>query len=226
MKGFVVTLRDDGLFEAPSRHPGRSAVRVMHDTEAFPSPWLAISQDGTGLEWASLASFQCLDQALDFAVREALSVSVTPGYAVEMPGGMSFSRPGRIALEQVMASAGWVYVNSLIGFVMVKTPDGTNVMEARTEVMGLLKGTQASLGEVNLSDRDEEGMHWCADVSLPFEGFMRFEEIEAEAKAAFAAEAIDVIPHFDFRTRASVARGKQATVIAFPADRIVKRPAA
>lgn len=222
MKGFVVTLREDGLFEAPCVRPGSSSIRVIYDSYSPSSPWIALSLDDTGGKWARLDGFHCLDAAIDFAVRSALGEQMVPEYGVRMPDGTSFRRPGRIALEQVMASAGWLFVNSLVGFSMVTTGPEATVFDARGVMAERLKGSPAWLGDVNLADQDDEGLHWCADINLTYEGFVRVEDIDGEARAAFAAEGIQVIPHFDFRTRTSVSVSN-ASVIAFPEDRIVRR---
>ena len=222
MQGFVVALREDGLFEAASGRPGHSSVRVIFDGYSPASPWVAIALDGTGVMWERLDSFQSLDSALDFAVRQAFLMDALHEYSVKLPDGTSFKRPGRIGAEQVMASAGWLFVNSLIGFSMVATPVSSTVFDARAEMLRRIAGTTLKLGEVSLSDQDEEGMHWCADLTLAYEGFVRIEEIDKEARAAFSAEGVDVIPHFDFRTRTSVV-SSQAAVIPFPEDRIVRK---
>lgn len=224
MRGFIVNLREDGLFEALSADPARPAVRVMCDSSHPGSPWTAIVPDLEGAGWTGVASFHSLDDALDFAVAEATGLPVT-SYEVRLPDGIRFSRPGRVGAEQVMASAGWLYVSSLIGFAMTTTPQGTTPFQARAAMRTRIEGTQAVLGDVCLSDEDEEGMHWCADLMLPFEGFVRMEDIEAEARAAFAAEGIEVIPHYDFRTRTSL-RTAGASIIPFPADRIRSRQTA
>lgn len=224
MQGFVVTLREDGLFEAFSADPACPALRVGCDPAQPGSPWTVLVPDRMGPGWAVVATFHSLDEALDFAVAEATG---TPGsaYDVRLPDGACFSRPGRVGAEQVMASAGWVYVISLIGFAMATTPSGTTSFEARAVMRSRIEGTGVRLGEVCLSDEDDEGMHWCADLMLPYEGFLRIEEIGAEAKAAFAAEGVEVIPHFDFRTRTSL-RSSGASIIPFPPERIRQRQSA
>jgi len=224
MQGFVVTLREDGLFEALSADPARPSVRVMCDSGQPGSPWMTVVPDREGAGWKATASFWSLDEAIDRAVAEATGM---PGvaYEVRLPDGVRFARPGRVGAEQVLASAGWLYVTSLIGFAMVTTPSGTTPFEARAVMRGRVQGKQAVLGEVCLSDEDEDGKHWCADLMLPFEGFLRTEEIEAEARAAFAAEGIEVIPHFDFRTRTSLSMAG-ASIIPFPYDRVRKRQSA
>lgn len=222
MLGFAVTLREDGLFEAPSSLPGRSSVRVTCDGRLPASPWVVLALDETGLKWTQIASFHGLDEALNCAVCEALCVDTVQEYTVKLPDGTRFKRPGRIGAEQVMASAGWIFVNSLIGFSMVTMPQPSTVFDARAEMLRRIAGTALKLGEVSLSDQDEEGLHWCADLTLSYEGFVLVAEIEAEAKAAFAAEGVEVIPHFDFRTRTSVVSA-QASILPFPEDRIVRK---
>lgn len=225
MQGFVVALRKDGLFEAAPSAPGRATVRIIHDGMAESAPWTVIAPDETGVKWAPFRNFESLDQALDCAAGEAFGLEANQEYSVSLPDGTRFKRPGRIGAEQVMASAGWVYVVGLIGFSMLTTSSDANVFDARTAMRRRIAGTNLKLGEVSLADSDEDGLHWCADLTLAWEGFIRLEDIEMEAKAAFAAEGVEVIPHFDFKLRTSLSLS-EALVIPFPTDRVRKSSAA
>lgn len=222
MKGFVVHLREDGLFEAPAVAPGGSSVRIVYESADQRHPWVAMSLDDMGVKWRRMKGFHSLDEALDFSVSQVNWERTVCEYSVRLPDGMSFQRPGRLPAEQVMASAGWVFVTSLIGYAMVTTERNGNAFGVRAVMAKRLLGCQARIGDIDLSDADEEGLHWCIDLSLPYEGFIKVEDIGAEAKAAFAADKVDVMPHFDFRPRSNVAM-TEATVIAFPEDRIVRR---
>lgn len=222
MKGFVVQLREDGLFEAKPAFPGESSVRVVCEPADQRMPWVALSLDADGLKWTRLRGFHSLDEALDFAVEQAHWDGPLHGYSVRMPDGMAFQRPGRLPVEQVMASAGWFFVTSLVGYAMVTADHGSNAMEVRSEMLRRLEGSDARIGDVNPSDEDSEGRHWCIDLDYPYEGFIHVDDVRREAQAAFAADGIEVIPHFDFRPRTSLAV-KEAAVIAFPEDRIVRR---
>jgi len=222
MKGFAVNLRDDGLFEASSAYPGESSVRIMHDSSDRHCPWVALTLDPGEVKWMPLKSFHSLDDALDFAVGEVNWDRELHEYTVRIPDGMSFRRPGRLPAEQVMASAGWYFVTSLIGYVMMKTPHDGNAFDVRSELSRRLEGKKTRIGDVDLSDRDEEGLHWCIDLNLPYEGFIHVDDVEAEARAAFAVEGVEVIPNFNFQPRTNVAM-QEASVIAFPEDRIVRR---
>lgn len=223
MQGFTVRLRPDGVFEAPSRYVGRSSVRVLHDPASPCAPWACAALDDEGIKWERLRSFASLDAALDFSVLEAIRDVDLPHYAIALPCGTRFRRPGRVPVEQAMASAGWLYVNAFIGFGMFVTPAEATAFDVRQIALSRVEGTNASVGSVDLSDEDGEGKHWCVDYLLPCDGFLQEEEMQAEARSAFASEGVEVIPHFDFRMRTSVA-AKDAAVSPFPIDRIVRRP--
>jgi len=214
MRGIEISLREDGLFEAKASVPGAEGVRITHDVRHPDAPWIALGVDETGVRWVQLGAFSSLDGALDFAAR-SVSGDLRQAYSVVLPDGTRFLRPGRKPAEEVMASAGWVFVTSLIGFFMVQTEPGTGVFDARRTASETIASADVMLGEVHFVEADDDGLHWCADVSLEYDGFLRIEEIETEARAAFAAAGADVLPYYDFRTRVPVA-GRSATIIQFP----------
>lgn len=224
MRGIEITLREDGLFEAKSERAEGKDIRITHDARNPDEPWVALAQDETGVLWKPLQSFHSLDDALIFAAYSVAEDSYRHAFTVKLPDGTSFLRPGRRSAEEVMSSGGWSYVTTLIGFFMVTVDEDEGQFEARNVAMSRVDGFDVRLGEVHFVEQDEDGSHWCADISIDHDGFIEVEKIEAVARGAFRDAGVEVMPLFDFRTRAPVA-GRTADVIEFPGSRS-KRSAA
>lgn len=219
MNAHLIELSVSDGFETVGHGPMGRIVKVLFEDNVPSMPWMVVEQDVDGVKWTVLNTFGSLDDALILAMSTAHG-DVTK-FTVRLPDGSSFSRPGNKPAEQVLASFGWVFVTELIGFMMHKSGKAETSFEVRSDIQKQIDSQDVRLGEVHLSDENLLENHWCADLSLDYFGWVRSDEIEAEAMAAFNAEKVDVIPYFDYRARPHVS-ASTAVVIQFPMERIRK----
>lgn len=218
MAAIVVNMLDDGAFEVVGSQG--EGVRVLNNDEGSNKSWVIMKRDWTGVRWEVLWDFTSLDSALNAAVYEATGEE-KPDYEVRLPDGMKFKRPGLKTAEEVMASAGWYFMAELIGFIPLTTSTDRSAFDVRAEYAKMIKGDDVRLGDVNISDEDDEGRHWIADVVLDYRGWLHLDEVNAAAAEEFRKEGLNVIPFFDHRTRTNVACS-EAVILQFPMDRVVR----
>ena len=219
MSGLVISLCADGAFD---RGDGR--WQVARDDGFAPRPWALVSRDGSGRS-SVLDNYECLDEAL--AALASSGDGESPArFRVELPCGASFSRPGRVPAEEVMASMGWVYVRNFKGYKPLSFAAGSCPKAVRAAFRDSLP-RGAMLGQATVAGTDGATEAWCADVFVAHEGFVRFADIGSEAGAAFARVGADVVPgSFDF-VAGTPAAGRGAEVVEFKSLRAAReRPAA
>jgi hypothetical protein len=188
MQGFEVTLEDHGLFHVPALRPEDGDRKIAYDPETKRNPWVITEMDATS-RWHRVLSFTTLDEALDWAVSAATGI-LRPNYRVMLPCGQHFSRPGRVPAESVLSSMGWVYVTHLIGFHHFNSPAPCSEHRARRHFIEHVQDSPSVVvGDVTPCD-DGENCFWIADLRIPFDGFIRREDIEAEKNISFASERI------------------------------------
>lgn len=201
MSAYEITLSATGMFEIPALAAGGETLRVGCNSEDQVLPWFVLGTDEIGVKWRRVRSFGDLDSALDFAVSQISGADIHE-YDVRLPCGQVFRRPGRVPAEQVMASMNWLYVEEMCGYSAFTTNISAGNSEARKEIFEKVRDTQIELGSVDLVEEAEGRRHWCADVSIPFQGFIHRDDIEAQFKISFAAEGFPVIDEMmDFRAR-------------------------
>lgn len=207
MNALNVTLSDDGAFEITSQLPGKRDFRIIHDGAHDCHPWKVVSELGGSGIWREEDSFQNLDEAMDWAVSLSTETFPAPGYGVTLPCGTFFSRPGRVKIEDVMASIGWVYVVSVDGYSPAPFPKNTNHQTVKSYFEDLVSDTAAILGSVDpeVDDADESGMvMWIADIKIPVYGFIRTDRAQAMFLDIFEQEGIPSTNSFDYTTRINV----------------------
>lgn len=201
MQGFEVKLSDTGMFEIPALAPGWESFRIGCNSEDVGTPWCVLGTDETGVKWRRIRSFSTLDQALNFAVSSVENDESIREFNVLLPCGGRFRRPGRIAAEEVMASMGWIYVETVTGFAMLSTPATSGDLQARKEFLKIIEDTQLTLGSVDLTDEVDGKRHWCADVTVSYECFIHRDDLDTQFALSFASEGLKVITHMDYRAR-------------------------
>jgi hypothetical protein len=223
MNAINVTLSGDGAFEINSPYPGKRDFRIVHDGAHDCHPWKVVSDLGETGFWRDEDSFQNLDEAMDWAVSLSSETYPTPGYGVTLPCGTFFSRPGRVKIEDVMASIGWVYVISVRGYSPITFPKGTPVSSITSHFEDLVEDTGAILGSVDRenptdSEADSGLEMWLADITIPISGFIQTDFAVHTFKSIFEEEGIPSTEYFDYATRVNVSP-HSANVIDFAAAR-------
>lgn len=196
MQGFEVTLEDHGLFLVPAMHPYDGDRKIAYDSELPRRPWVITQKDTATCRWTRIDSFATLDDALTRAVSDASGLA-RPNFRVRLPCGQQFSRPGRIRAEDVLSSLGWTYVTHLVGFSAFSSDLGCTETTARRHFLDLVKNSPTVVvGDVVSNDEGDDRL-WIADLHIPFDGFIRREDIENEKNVTFALEGIPLIEGFD-----------------------------
>lgn len=196
MQGFEVTLEDHGLFLVPALHPYDTDRKIAFDSEIARRPWVITQMDPATCRWERVDSFSTLDEALNAAVSEASGLP-RPNFRVRLPCGQHFSRPGRVSAESVLSSLGWVYVTHLVGFAHFFSETSCSEARARKHFLAMIEESPSVvLGDVSPSDEGDSRL-WIADLHIPFDGFIRREDIEAEKNNSFAFEGIPLVEGFD-----------------------------
>jgi hypothetical protein len=221
MSAFVVNLSETGMFEIPARSYEEASFRVGCNPDDPALPWFVLSTDELGVKWQRERAFGDLDSALDYAVARAFEGDRISEYDVRLPCGKSFRRPGRVPAEQVMASMDWLYVEEMLGWTAHATSINVGVMQARKEILKKAEDTQVELGSVDLVEEADGQRHWCADVHIPYQGFIHRDDIETQFKLCFASEGFIVLDTPDFRARV-IRPASQAVIVDFMSFREAK----
>lgn len=196
MSGFEVTLEDHGLFLVPAMHAYDTDRKIAYDSDHPRRPWIITQMDPATCRWERTDAFTNLDDALHFAVSEASGLA-RPNFRVKLPCGQRFSRPGQVPAEAVLSALGWVFVTHLIGFSHFNSATACSEHRARRHFVELVQDSPSVVvGEVTACD-DGENRFWIADLRIPFDGFIRREDIETEKNISFASERIPLVEGFD-----------------------------
>ncbi|MCS4088983.1 hypothetical protein [Rhizobium sp. BK176] len=207
MNALNVTLSTDGAFEINSPYPGKRDYKIIHDGSDTCHPWKVISELGESGVWRDEDTFQNLDEAMDWAVSLSTEIYPVPGYGVTLPCGTFFARPGRVKIEDVMASIGWAYVTSVDGWSPVTYPKGTPKSVVESYFQDMVEDTASILGSIDLcNDNEDEPMDmWIADITIPVDGFIQTDRAIETFKAIFEQEGVTCTGSFDYATRINVA---------------------
>jgi hypothetical protein len=196
MQGFEVTLEEHGMFLVPSQTPEFGNLKIAYDPEFRRRPWIVLEMDLATCQWYRMDSFVTLDEALDWAVSDVTEIN-RPNYRVKLPCGNYFSRPGRIPAEEVLSSMGWVYVTHLVGFSPFTSTEPCSEALALKHFLEITQDSPTvEVGEVTACD-EGQNCFWIADLRIPFDGFIRREDIETETNISFAAENIPLVEGYD-----------------------------
>lgn len=209
MNALNVTLSDDGAFEITSPLPGKRDFKIIHDGADACHPWRVISEMGGSGIWRNEDVFQSLDEAMDWAVSLSTETFPVPGYGVTLPCGTFFSRPGRVKIEDVMASIGWTYVISVNGWSPITYPKGTSKNAVLSYFQDLVEDTAAILGSVDRcppteGENDKGTDMWVADITIPVYGFVHTQHAQENFLAIFEEEGVPCVDSFDYTTRTNV----------------------
>lgn len=215
MNANIMTMLDDGAFEIIG---DIGPFRVMNNDEENRKSWVVMRKDSNGDQWEIINEFVSLDNALISAASEATGEEKTD-FEVVLPCGLSFKRPGIKTAEEVMASAGWYFVSELIGFIPTTTCMNRNAFEIRAELSKLIKNNDFRLGDVVVSDEDDEGRHWITDVVMDYRGWLHLDDIQKVAEEEFRDNGFNVTPFFDHRPRTNIATS-EAVILQFPKGNI------
>ena len=217
----TVTLLTDGAFEIVSPFPGKRDYRVVHEGIYEACPWKVISELGESGVWRDENSFQTLDEAIDWCVAMSSETFPVPGYGINLPCGSFVTRPGKVKLEDVMASMGWLYVVSVLGHSPIQYGRGTSYATVAAYFEDLVEDTAAILGNVDLCTKPEESVEkgrelWIADITIPVCGFIHTATATETFRAVFEQEGIPHTDCFDYTTRVNV-RPHEALILDFEA---------
>jgi hypothetical protein len=198
MSTFTVHHRNDGSFEAASTDDP-IVYRVLQDESIKGGPWVVVSRlkkgshDGAVLGSVLEGAFESLDDALESAVCKAVVEEKAPRFRVEMTDGASFQRPGRVSAESVLAGLGWINVREMVGHFVFSGPEEMTEEDARHLVSIDLDEKPLVIGSVDFVEIDGDRSHWCADLKIPYNGFLRAEIIESMGMDTFSEQGLNVV---------------------------------
>lgn len=192
MSLFTVFHRNDGSFEAESIDDP-IVYKVIQDESIKGGPWVIVSRLKSGLGSMMEGSFESLDEALESAVAKAVTEEQAPRFRVEMTDGAAFQRPGRVPAESVLSGLGWINVREIVGHFVFSGPADMAPADARHLVSLDLAEKHVSIGSVDFVEAGKDASHWCADVKIPYNGFLRSEIIETIGSDAFSEQGLNVV---------------------------------
>lgn len=179
----AIEMNEDGSFAIEVEGAQYS---LIYDPYVQGGRWLVmLSVDG--MEDEVLSSHQTLDSGL-----RALAIFLgTPNkFQVELPDGGSFSRPGKMKAEEVMAAHGYLLISNLRAYVIYSTPGVLTDTEAKIAVREIFYGITADVGDVDRIDTYENS--WCCDITVPFEGYISKERMHDYMVRMFASFPVEV----------------------------------
>ncbi|MTH95990.1 hypothetical protein [Roseibium sp. RKSG952] len=197
MSTFTVHHRNDGSFEAASIEDP-IVYRVLQDESIKGGPWVLVSRpkkgshDGAVLGSVLEGAFESLDSALESAVCKAVVEEEAPRFRVEMTDGASFQRPGCVSAESVLAGLGWINVREMVGRFVFSGPEEMTEEDASHLVSIDLDKKSLVIGSIDFLKIEDGNSHWCADLKIPYNGFLRSEIIESMGMSAFSEQGLNV----------------------------------
>ena len=133
--------------------------------------WLLAGPPQPGAAAGTLLAQTC---DLDHALRLLLAASGRLGrFAVRLPCGRSFTRPGNVPAVEVLAALGYGETASITAFTVLERPDAATQGAVRRELVEALAGSPVGLGDVEATDSEAGTTYWTCDLSVPFEGMLR-----------------------------------------------------
>jgi hypothetical protein len=172
-------MAEDGKFIASG--PGGEGVAVYEDRLA-PFAWHAVFVPAGGKPRSR--SHATLDAAL---LDLSISARDAAAFRVDLPGGASFQRPGKVPAEEVLGNLGFVLVRELDASFALALPGGISPQEARMRFEERLGSLAVNLRGVAPVEAEGGSVWWCGNVVLPVSCYVADGEYDALA-AAYAAK--------------------------------------
>jgi len=220
MEGLTVRMQRCGSFDLAV---GDVTWRVVHEVSFNPIPWVVVAMDSKGRH-ALYESFATIDEALSSMIAVSGAGDASSRFRVLLPCGQHFLRPGKVRAESVISTLGWTHTKRYIGYMVLSLPERATNMEARERFRRNITIGSARIGEMTCVERADGLSHWCADILLDRDGFVRWDEFQQDAARAFSPMRGEMLENYDFVPRIPTVPNA-AVVIGFPEDRI-RRPAA
>jgi hypothetical protein len=165
LKHRVITLDTEGAFVAPVAD---AMCHLIFDGDADHVRWILIDVPTNGRP----ESFLSIHHDLDEGLRALATVAGWGGqrFRVEVGGDKGFIRPGRVPASEILAGMGYILVRSVVCYAMIEPSGVIDAEEARSEFVRRLAGRGLTVGAVDPVGPPD--MTWCADVTIPYEGFI------------------------------------------------------
>jgi len=198
MDGLVVSLTDKGSFELSN---GRLSAVVSYDPDSPERPWSLCSSIEGGSEPSeseALAIFGALDDALKAMVDLIYGDRNWVRFMVQLPCGASFTRPGRVPAENVMASLGWVHVKTLVTHVVKAYHSDYSSDDVAEMFQASLLDEEIEVGYAVIVGAFRDENHWCIDLRRDSHQFLRYEHLGRSVSQAFQSIMNENNPIFDF----------------------------
>jgi len=174
-----ITLDGDGTFtvEGP-----RGVFRLAYRNDDGACHWRATSPRRLSSDAQLLGVAPNLDAAL---ILLAGAAGVSAKIVIALPCGATFSRPGRVPAEDVLAAYGYTVVSGIVGYAQVKPHQKWS--ERRLRELIVRRAEAAALKLINLDRVETEGKPvWQIRFVYPFAGPVR-----GDVAAAIVREAIN-----------------------------------
>lgn len=188
----IVVLDEDGLLTARGARGRYRLALVTGDRPA----WHVTGPVGPAGEAPLAAMAAGLEDALVLLGRAAFGprpVRTT----VMLPCGNEFSRPGRVAVESILAAFGYEVISRLTGYAGKAFAVGTPEEDVRAAFHQAATSSGMVAGEPSLVESDAAGDHWAVDVTYPFAGVIRRGTAAAVLSEAILEAGLDVIDEME-----------------------------
>jgi hypothetical protein len=215
MDGLVITLKDDGSFQMTD---GPLTASVTYEPETPTRPWIlsTLRNEGKGTsQFATVAVFGSLDDAMIEMVKTVAEGRDWIKFMVSLPCGASFTRPGHVPAENVMASLGWVHVKTLVAHVVrsynsgFTAEDVADIVDLNIKDESIEVGTAVDVGTFNGQT------NWCIDLHRNCHEFLRCDAISDAVSKAFDGLLHGGQPLYDFFPTYPI-RKTTAQIVSFP----------
>lgn len=181
----IVEMHEDGSFSAQARG---ADCYLIYDPTSTAGRWLLLYRSHGATEDLLLSMHEDLDDAL---VALAAQADHDGGrFTIRLPDGNSFSRPGRMSSEEILAAFGYLLVEAMTIYAIYESASELTDAEALRAVTELLTGCDVRLGSVDrIGDADPS---WCLDLVIPFEGYVHRDGLMAHATSVLAGTGLEI----------------------------------
>jgi hypothetical protein len=217
-----VRLLSDGTFRVKSNKPRSREYQVRYKADnEEQGPWEVLFSVTNKKKAILKVDFDSLDVALDYCVcglREpsVKSTNEIKNYGISLPCGRYISRPGRVEIEKILCSFGWIFVRDISGY----TTDLFHKNETKEAVFNHFSRS-TNVAKVRLFDVyhcEQEGellkALWVADFRMEVNRLIHRENLTKYAFEAFEQNGLIVSENIDF-TSLGVGKDHKAQVIKF-----------
>ena len=217
-----VRLLLDGTFKIKSNKPGSPEFQVCykHDN-GKEGPWEVLFGASNMKKIRLKVSFDSLDVALDYCVCELRELDIKSAngiknYGVSLPCGRYISRPGKVEIEKILCSFGWIFVREISGYATDLFHKNETKEKVFDHFSRLTNVAKVQLFDVYHCEQGGELLKalWVADFRMEVNRLMHRENLAKYAFEAFEQNGLIVSENIDFIS-SGVGKDHKAQVIKF-----------